>query len=166
MIFLTDTCFWKHIEEIHLHKKIDLRPSISLYKWGITLSVKQELTHFEIEEFLKIDEAFLIPVSDKEIKKYQQQYPFFIEYDIADQTLMVVAIRDRCPILTDDRSLFRAARSIGIEALLLPHFCLFLIKEGQISKRDVAQIIKFWEESKRFKLKELKKFKAELQAIR
>ena len=151
---------------MHLDIKLDLRPIVSLYKWGITVAVEEELVHFRVEKFIKLEDAFMIPISEKELEYYRQKYSFFTEYDLADQTLMAASIRDKCPLLTDDRSQYRTARSIGVDAMLLPHFCLLLVRDGNIDKRSVRQMIKFWEKTKKFKVRTLKMVKAELQAIR
>ena len=165
MLFLTDTCFWKHIQEIYDGITLDLRHIIKNYKWGITEEVKKELSHFELGNFFPIEECYIVPISEIELQSYQSKYNFFAEYDLADQTLMVASLRDQYLLLTDDRSLYRTSLSVNIKSMLLPHFLIFLLKNGDMNKNQIAKILKFWESIKRFKKGEIKSFNLQLQGL-
>ena len=166
MIFLTDTCFWRHFRDIQDDIDIDLRPFVFRVQWGLTNEVLLELNRFQIPQEYLQREYMLVPVSPNELSKTRQKYDFLKDFDEADQTLFISGLRDGNIILTDDRELYRACLSIGIKTLLLPQFCLSLVKEGVMDKRSVNRIIRHWETRKRFKKKELARIKQELQEIR
>ena len=166
MLFLVDTCFWKHIQDVFLETTIDLRLVFQRFRWGTTFLVVKELHNYHLDAFFPHQDHYLIPVSSEELSQSLKTLPFLREFDQADQSLIVAALRDHHPILTDDHSLFRTGLSLGIEIMLLPHFSLFLVRAGEIDKRTVSRLLKFWEQHESFKKKELNEFKNELQQIR
>ena len=165
MIFLTDTCFWLHSFELFTYKIIDIQPIFNDFKWGITSEVRKELINFENESFLNYDNINIIPVSNDEILSSQRKYPTISNFDIADQTLIIVALREPCVILTDDGGLLMESQALQIKAFLLPQFLLNLVKEGIVSKNIYYQCLRYWEKTKSYPKKQLKIWKAKLQII-
>jgi rRNA-processing protein FCF1 len=166
MIFITDTCFWRHIRDIQEDIGIDLRPFVFRVQWGLTEQVLQELQRFQIAQEYLEQNYLVVPVSSIELRQIRKKYEFLTDFDEPDQTLFLSAVRDGNIVLTDDRDLYRACLSIGVKSLLLPQFCLALVLEGVMDKRSVHRIIRHWENRGRFKKKELARIKEELQKIR
>ena len=48
MIFLTDTCFWRHLFDLFSFGKIDLREFMVKFKWGLTKKVLNEIITLRI----------------------------------------------------------------------------------------------------------------------
>jgi hypothetical protein len=165
MLFLTDTCFWTHLKELSTNTSVDLRKIMSSFKWGITREVSKEISYFNVGEYFPKEESYLVPISKKELNSVKKKYPFIKELDIADQTLIVAALRDNGIILTDDGDLFMFSDSISIKVLLLPHFFLSLVKSNYLKKNQAYKALRFWEEIGRYKRNYIKKWKIELQNI-
>ena len=165
MKFLTDTCFWLHSFELFTNKIIDIRSVFNDFQWGITSEIRKELINFENEGFLNYDNIDIVPVSDDEILRIQKIYPTTSHFDIADQTLIVAALREPCVILTDDGGLLMESQALQIKALFLPQFLLSLVKEGVVSKNTYYQCLRYWEKTKSYPKKQLKIWKAKLQII-
>ncbi len=165
MHFLTDTCFWLHSFELFTNKIIDIRPIFTDFNWGITSEVRKELINFENEGFLNFDNIDIIPVSNDEILRFQKKYPTISHFDIADQTLIVVALREPCVILTDDGGLLMESQALQIKALFLPQFLLNLVKYGNVPKNTYYKCLRYWEKTDSYPKKQLKIWKAKLQII-
>ncbi len=166
MLFLTDTCFWLHLQDLAVHGNLDFRPYLSPYRWGITPQVLQEIEWHQLDPFFPRAEAFVVPLTQGEIEAGQKRYPTIVNLDLADQTLFFAAIRDESILLTDDGDLYLESQGSNVEVLLLPQFCLRLAREGDIDKSEVYRAIRYWEQRRLFRQKEIKKWKAELAQIR
>ncbi|MHA1921123.1 MAG: hypothetical protein ACTSWX_15345 [Promethearchaeota archaeon] len=165
MIFLTNTCFWLHSFELFTNKIIDIRPNFNDFKWGITSEIRKELINFENEGFLNFDNIDIIPVSNDEILRFQKKYPTISHFDLADQTLIIVALREPSVILTDDGGLLMESQALQIKTFFLPQFLLILVKEGTIPKNTYYKCLRYWEKTNSYPKKQLKIWKTKLQII-
>ena len=163
MFFLTDTCFWTHLKWVFMELNIDFRLNLAEYNWGITSEVKKELNYYEIDSFLTESESPLVEFSQQEFKAHLKKYPDQIKFDLADQQLLGTALHDKAIILTDDMALYLEAIGNNVISMRVPHFCLFLVKNAQLRKKTARTIFIFWEKKHAYKLKELKKWRSELE---
>jgi hypothetical protein len=159
MIFLVDTCFWSHIEILYNEGQIDLQPVLEHYQWGMTIDVKNELEHHNLMEFIPQNQAQLIPINEKEWSLFLRRYPFLEEYDKADQSLLLVAIKDTDIILTDDNALFLEADALGLPVFLLPLFVINQSRNNIITKKLARKCLNFWEKFELYPKREIKKWK-------
>ncbi len=166
MMLITDTCFWMHVREIHEGLGFDLRPVLNKVRWGLTAEVKEEIKERRAVDFIPEGQGFLIPVSNDELEGFSRRSPTIKEFDLADQTLIVVATRDRGIVLTDDGGLYIECQGLGIDVLMLPQLCVSLARSGQLDKNDVYKMLRFWEQKGRFPKQFIKELKVDLQAIR
>ena len=166
MIAYTDTCFWSHTKEIYDSLSLDIRLLLSEFKWGMTNAVEQEIIYHKLDKFLPNDQMLKIPITESEIDHFIGKYPSLSEFDLADQTLIVVGKRDEGIILTDDGDLFVQCQIFNIKALLLPQFLLFLVQNGNLKKTEVYRCIRFWEQKHRYKVRDLKKWSKILSEIK
>jgi predicted nucleic acid-binding protein len=151
-----------HIIELYNSTKIELLPILNNFKWGFTEQIRTELIHYEINQDLDLNSAYIFPITVNELQIFQKKYPYMMEFDIADQTILLAAQREKEPLLTDDSPLFIEAKSLGLESYRLPHFLIYLSQKGFISKKVIRQIIRDWEQRKCYKLQELKRWKREI----
>lgn len=165
MTFLMDTCTWMHLFELYVEKQYDFRGLLSDFKWGLTEEVKEEIIHFQIDEYVKLDEAYVFPITLIEFEQFQKMYPSIVELDKADQTLLLIGKREEQPIITDDTDLFLEAKSMGLECYLLPLFILKMVEQAIISKKDGRKILKYWEDNKNYVFSDIKKWKASLNLL-
>ncbi len=166
MILLTDTCFWSHAKQLHDAKVLDMREHIAAFRWGYTLAVQKEIKHFELDDFVRADRAIMFPVSAGERQNARTQAPSITELDDADQELIIACRRERGLILSDDGEFLMECAALDLPAISLPVLLLKLVENGTMDKRTVARCFKFWEDNHRFKLKQLARWKKELQSIR
>ncbi len=165
MIVLIDTCFWLHIKEVYDEVHLDLRFSLRNFKWGYTNKVKEEYGNYHLQNFVPIDEGFQVPISEQEMRLFQEQFPFIQQYDLPDQTLALCTHRDKSILLTDDGGLLMEIEELGLQGFLLPTFSLLMVEAGVMTKNSFAKMLKFWEKMGSYSLKHLKRWKHELQKI-
>jgi len=166
MFFLTDTCFWSHVKDLHENDIIDLRPVLDSLNWAITDEVSLEIDRQKLGSFFPHEHAIIIPVTNEQLENTKKQIPTIGEFDIADQTLIVVGRKDEQVVLTDDGELYMECIALGIQTMLLPQFCLSLTLNGMMDKTVVFRALRFWETTRRYSLKFIKKWKNELKEIR
>ena len=152
MFFLLDTCALNHIRELQQYKIIDLRDFILQFRIGITSSIVKEWENFGLVHFLSPENCYLLPIQNHDIDRMLTRFPFFIDFDEADQTLLCASLQESSVIISDDGGLNAAALSIGKKAIFLPDFLIYLVKEGFLKKNEVRKALKFWKEVHRFKL--------------
>ncbi len=147
--------------------RLDLRPLLAEFKWGFSREVIAELQDFGYgpNSFIPFSEAIISPVSAGEIKALLKKYPWLADYDKADQSLIVVAIRDGGVVLTDDGGLLIDCQALRIPAFRLPDFCLRLVAEGDLRKNEMGALLKYWETVHRYSKKEIKRWKSILQTL-
>ena len=162
MIFLTDTCFWSHVQVLYQETSIDLRENIKQYHWGFSRKVEQEIVHYKLNQFIPFHDAHIIPISAIEWHQFKLKYSFLEELDIQDQSLLLIALRDRCHILTDDGSLYIEAKALHLSCFLLPLFMLNQVCSGFLSKREFNRSLRFWESKHLYALRDIKKWKSAL----
>ncbi|MCF2140121.1 MAG: hypothetical protein K9W44_08715 [Candidatus Lokiarchaeota archaeon] len=165
MFFLLDTCALNHIRELYNYKIIDLRHVLKFFRICITQDVLSEWVYYNLDHFFPPTNCYIFPVEDKELEQMIQNFPFFEDFDIADQTLLLSLIQESSVLISDDGALNAAALSINKKAIFLPDFCIFLVNEGFFSKKDVRRAIKFWEKVHRFRLSDLKRWTRTLNQI-
>lgn len=166
MLFLTDTCFWSHVKELYDDETIDLRPTLNLFRWGITEAVKSEINRRQLGHFIPFDKATLITLSEEELNVTRKQVQTLSEFDLADQTLIVAGLRDKSVVLTDDGELYMECIVLNIDTMLLPQFCLSLVKNGAMDKTIIFKALRFWESTGKYSKKFIKKWKETLREIR
>ncbi|MHA1746851.1 MAG: hypothetical protein ACTSWW_12695 [Promethearchaeota archaeon] len=166
MFLLTDTCFWSHAYELFECKIFDINPVISSFRLAFTDAVKMEIIDYKLEDFVPIDDILTVNISESEFITIDH---CFSDLDQADQSLAIAArkIRSDNPIiLTDDGELVSELLQTHFNAMRLPVFLLSLVKDGAISKNNVAKCLQFWEKVGRFKRKEIRLWKSELTKIK
>jgi hypothetical protein len=166
MILLIDTCFWSHAKQLHDAKILDPRECIAAFRWGYTIAVQEEIQHFKLDDFVHADKAIMFPVSAGERQNTIKHAPSIAELDDADQELIIACRREGGLILSDDGEFLMECGALDLPAISLPVFLLKLAENGHVDKRSVVRCLKFWEEHHRFKLKQLARWKKELQSIR
>lgn len=147
-----------HLKELYESLKLDLRPLFSDFRWGITAEIEKELEHYQLGSFFSWRQGYQVPVSEQEIDHFQQMFPTIKEYDLADQTLLIVGKRDHAIILTDDGGLYLECQAMGIRTLLLAQFLLALARDGALEKSEVYRALRFWESVGRYPKREIKKW--------
>ncbi|MHA1673661.1 MAG: hypothetical protein ACTSYI_08530 [Promethearchaeota archaeon] len=165
MFFLIDTCFWLHIQHIHVKLKIDLREVLQHFRWGYTKQIKDEYSNYHLQTFIPVESGFLVPISQQEIEFYQNLYPLIHNLDLPDQTLAFCAKRDGVIALTDDGGLFSEIKSWGLEGFRLPAFCLWLITSGLMRKNTGYKMLRLWEAEGLYEKQEINRWKKELRQI-
>jgi hypothetical protein len=165
MFFLLDTCALNHIQELHIHKIIDLRENLSRFRIGITNAVLTEWIHYGLVDFFPPTNCYILPVQIQEIEQLLFRFPFFSDFDEADQTLLWVLIHEPSVLISDDGGLNAAALSMEKKAIFLPDWCLSLVKEGFLTKNDVRKTLKYWEKTHRFRMSDLKRWNEFLNHI-
>ena len=152
-----------HAQELFNADVLDLRSPLSFFRLGTTEEVLRELKRFHLEDFAPMVDLYVLPLSKGEWDDALRRNPTLTEFDPADQTLAIVALRDKCLLLTDDGDLFLESQALGIEVYRLPAFCVKLARDFDLPKRIVAQCLRYWESAGCYKKKDIKKWKAELQ---
>jgi len=165
MLFLIDTCFWLHVQRVFQETPIDLRPFFEHVRWGYTMQVLEEYRHYGLHHFISFDAGYRIPLTDEELNKYQQKYPFISHFDVPDQTLAFCGIRDSEPILTDDGGIYIEMKSLRQKAYILPTFCLWMTQIALLKKKTCAQLLRFWEAYGLYEKQKIKRWKRELQRM-
>ena len=166
MLFLLDICALNHIRELQEHKIFDLRDSIIQFRIGISKTILKEWENYELNHFFSIENCDIFSIRNQDIDIMNTKYPFFGDFDKADQTLLYLSIQKSSIIISDDGGLIAAAISLGNNAFFLPDFCIFLVKENFLSKNEMRKILKFWEKNHRFKLTALKHWNNSLNLIK
>ncbi|MHA1521947.1 MAG: hypothetical protein ACTSRK_17360 [Promethearchaeota archaeon] len=165
MYFLLDTCALNHCRELQEHDLLDLREIFGQFRIGITNAIVKEWENYELSRFFALSNCSLLPVSDQDLDEMISRFPFFRDFDVADQTLLFVTTQESSIIISDDGGLNAAALSIGKKAIFLPDFCIFLVEKGLISKNEVRGALKFWEKVHRYRLSEIKRWPISLNRI-
>lgn len=168
MIFLMDTCFALHVQELFNAKIFDFRKILTENFVGITESVKKEFIYYTLDTFLPFSDLIIIPINNVEFDETIHKYPDILELDRADQTLWYLGIaqkQEEYVILTDDGALFSECFISTISALRLPDFVLMLVNQSKIKKNIAAKCIKYWESQKRYTTQDLKYWINILQQI-
>ncbi len=165
MLYLTDTCFWKHAHLLFEDTSVDIRALLNRYRWGYSLEIKKELLHYRLTNFLSQDEAHLIPISTKDWQIFNSKYPYLQDFDKPDQSLILIALRDQNVILTDDGSLFIEAKALHISSFLLPLFLINQVKFGYCSKKKLNQCLRFWEIHGLYAKRDIKNWSSTLKLI-
>jgi len=156
--FFFDTCAINHIRELYTNISLDLRNDLMQFRLGITSAVLTEWNHYELNAFLDPANCYHIPIQNEDMAKMIGKYPFFSEFDLADQTLIYVAINESAVIISDDGALNAAIVSINRRALFLPDFIIQLTKSGILKKKVVGQMFRYWEKVARYNKKMLKRW--------
>jgi len=165
MFLLLDTCFCLHCEELYSNNIFDIRPLLKNFFLATTEAVKEELIHYKLNKFLPISEFVLFPLEFEDILKIKDDNALVNELDNADQTLWIVGEnnkKDEIIILTDDGALLIECQIANIQALRLPSFLLFLLRNEEISKNDVYKCLRFWSKVGRYSQHDLKHWKQDL----
>lgn len=168
MIFLIDTCFVTHLQELFNHNIFDFRPILLHNFVGITEPVKEEFAHYSLNDFISLSDLIIIPIKELDFNKAIARYPDIKELDQADQTLLYLGFsqnQTEYVILTDDGELFSECYVSGIPALRLPDFILTLVNQLKIKKNVVAKCLKHWEQQNRYSKQDLKYWSKILQKI-
>jgi predicted nucleic acid-binding protein len=163
MLYVIDTCFWTHLKSLFDKGNIDIRPIFEDYRWGMTKEIEKELVYYQLTEFIPIEQAQIIPITEKEWNFFSSKDSFLETLDKADQSLILIAMRDNECILTDDNAIFLEAQALGIPVFLLPLFIVNQAKFNVLSKKDARSCFAFWIKNKFYPQKELKRWKTILE---
>jgi len=140
MLFF-DTCFWTHAKIVSDNKIFDFRILIDKYQFGFSPQVKKELEHY-LPDYLDFTKFYSKPVSHQDFKKFQIKNPLLHNYDLADQSLIIIGLKYKDMILSDDRELIAECQNNHIKSFHLVDFSLLLVKENIITKNQTHKIIK------------------------
>ena len=165
LIFLTDTCFWTHTNELNENNIWNINEILFSFRVCTTDAVKKEIIHFKLDKFVPLDRIFIISVSTQDFAENSNNLP---DIDEADQSLIIAARKnpnEKPIILSDDGELISEIIQTGMLGMRPPVFILMLIKWGLVTKNLGARCLKFWEKVGRFKKRELIKWKNELKMI-
>ncbi len=157
------------MEEISLANIYDLRPLLLENLVGITESVRKELIHHRIDDFLPLSSLLIIPIDDDDFKKTTFRYPDILDLDLADQELWYLGTtrqHSEYLILTDDGELFSECYISNIPALRLPDFILMLVQKSKLKKNIAAQCLKYFATQKRYSKKDMVYWGQLLQEIK
>ncbi|QEE14804.1 hypothetical protein DSAG12_00621 [Promethearchaeum syntrophicum] len=160
MLLSFDTCSFLRIQHIFNTIDIDLRSILKEFRLVITEELRKEYLNYKLEKFFAFNYIF-IPLSAEERKTYISKY-LLESFDSADQDLIIVGLRDKLTIVTDDRDLFNQCSILNIPTFQLWSFCISLVKDGQLSKNQIHKCWKLWEEEKRYSKTTLKLIKKTL----
>lgn len=158
MIFLIDTCFISHLQELGTSDTLEIRDLLLDCLVGITEPVKEEILHFHLEKYIPISKFLIIPIDQEDFREMTSRYPDIKELDLADQTLWYLGYRQTSSeyvILTDDGELFSECYITKIPVMRLPDFMLSLIFQSKITKKQAAKCLSFWKKAKRYSKKDV-----------
>ena len=164
MLILSDTCFWTHSIRIFQEKILDVRPILLNFDLYTTDRVLEEVYNYKLENFVPLNETTIIPIFDEDFG----EYPELSGMDIQDGSLVIAydQIENEDPlILTDDGELYEECIQTNRDVFLLPLFLLFMVEKKYLSKKKMAQCLRFWEKNGKYKKRDIKKWKLELQMI-
>jgi hypothetical protein len=162
---IIDTCFWSHVKELFDSEKIDLRPVILQFNWEITEAIKKEIKNLKVDKFAPIIDAHIFPISNSELDHLLQKYPTVDHFDVADQTIILIGMREKPIISTDDGELLLECQALDLQAFRLPIFMLNLVRAGIIEKKVINSAIRYWIKSGSYKVTQLNQLKKELQKL-
>jgi len=165
-LFILDTCFVSHTQELKAHDIWDIAPSLASARLCVTESVNQEIIHFGLDTDPPLDNRLIIPISKADFQKYDSILP---DIDQADQSILIAVRKlenDKPIVLTDDGELLAELVQTKRNVMNLPIFLLMLIRAGIVSKNIGAKCLKFWVQHGRYNQKNLKQWNLELQKIR
>jgi len=163
--FFLDTCAINHIRELQTNISLDLRKHLLQYRLGLTSAVLKEWNHYSLDIFLDPTNCYHIPIQNEYIDQMLQKYPFFSDFDLADQSLIYVAIFESAVIISDDGALNAAIVSINRKALFLPDLCIQFIKTEILNKKEMMQMLRFWKKVGRYNKQMLKRWEEKLMQI-
>ncbi len=159
MIFLIDTCFISHLQELSASDTLELRDILLNCLIGITEPVKNEILHFHLDEYFPISKLLIIPINQEDFSTTTAMYPDIQGTNLADQTLWYLGYRqttNEYVILTDDGELFSECYITKIPAMRLPDFILSLVFQSILTKNQAAKCLSFWIKAKRYSKKDIK----------
>lgn len=160
MLISFDTCSLLRIQNIFNTVDIDLRVILKEFRLVITEELRKEYAHYKLEEFFPFAYIF-IPLSPDERKPYISKY-LLESFDAADQDLIIIGIRDKITLVTDDRDLFDQGLVLQIPTFQLWSFLMSLVREGLLTKNQFHKCWKLWENEKRYSKTTLKMMKKTL----
>ncbi|MEX2717242.1 MAG: hypothetical protein Q6353_004975 [Candidatus Sigynarchaeum springense] len=166
ILLLIDTCFWNHCKEVQEAGIWDARDLLPKFRWGYTSAILEEIKHHKLDDFVPVDRAMLVPANADEIDTLKRFDPVISEFDLADQSLLVAGRRERGLVLTDDGPLELECMALDIATFRLPTFMLKLIQDGLLNKTIFNRCWRLWDEARRYRKVDLKKWHAALQLIK
>jgi hypothetical protein len=164
-MFIVDTCFWLHLQDLYAEIKFDIRTIIQKFQWGYSELLKTEYFHFHLDQFIPMDSGYIFPLNTNSLSNYQAKYPAIQELDDADQSIFILGKRDDHIVLTDDSELLMECLGNNIQALRLGPFLLFLAKHGFLSKNPVFKLLKHWETRGTYQKRDLNRWKKDLNLV-
>ncbi|WP_457556465.1 hypothetical protein [Candidatus Harpocratesius sp.] len=163
MLLSFDTCSLLRIRNIFNKLHVDLRPILEDFRIVWTNELMNEYSNYNLENFFNFPFIF-IPLTEEERNSKISKY-LLEPFDSADQDLVIIGLRDKVTIVTDDRDLFYQSTILKIPTFQLWSFCLRLVKENQLTKNKFHKCWKLWEIEKRYDKSTLKLMKKALQLI-
>lgn len=158
-----DTCFLLRIQEIDRELQLNIENLLKCFIWVYSDEIKKEYKRQNVDVLLP-KEAIYIPLTEKEWGEYQQRYPLE-NFDLADQEIVILGLRDGIMIVTGDRDLFFLLEALQISSVQIWAFLLKLVEGAQLSKNEMAKIIRYWEKNQTYSKQTIKLMKSILQNI-
>lgn len=140
-MFFFDTCFWTHAKIVLDQKIFDFRILIDRYQFGFTPHVKEEIDNY-LPGYLDFSKFYSKPVLQQDFNEFRIKNPLLHNYDLADQSLIIIGLKYKDIILSDDRELLAECHNYRIKAFHLVDFSLLLVKENILMKNQAHKIIK------------------------
>lgn len=163
MLLAFDTCSLLRVQNIFKTIDIDLRLILKEFRLVITKELKKEYSNYKLEKFFSFNYIF-IPLSVEERNTKISKY-LLESFDSADQDLIIIGIRDKVTIVTDDRDLFDQGLILNIPTFQLWSFLMSLVRDGLLSKNQFHKCWKLWENEKRYSKTTLKLMKKTLALL-
>ncbi|MCF2141076.1 MAG: hypothetical protein K9W44_13540 [Candidatus Lokiarchaeota archaeon] len=158
-----DTCFLLRIQEIDQILNLKLKELFADFIWVYSDELLLEYKRQQIEKFLPKD-AIYIPLTKKEWNYYQSKYPLE-SFDLADQEIVILGLRDGITTVTGDRDLFHLIHALKLPVIQIWAFLLKLVDNKMLSKNNMAKIINYWVKSHQYSKGTIKLMKNILQKI-
>lgn len=163
---IIDICFFNHIRELSELRVYDFKPLIKQITWGYTPQLLTEYLNYDIFSYIPRKDGSLIHVTKTEIQNLEKKDPLLKMLDIADRSQLVAGKRDNVIILTDDDDLLIECIALNIPAFSLPAFCLILVENSMLTKKECYRILHYFEQNGWFAVKLIKKAKNKLQGMK
>ncbi len=165
MYFLVDTCFLLHAINLKSENIIDLSPPLKKASLAITHDLLREIKNYTDGSFIEIREFTILATPKTKWKQYKKRYEYLEYFDEADQSIWISSVNTENIALTEDGALYEELIQLGVEVYRLPTFLLLLVAQNRLTKNQVRDCLKNWEDNSQYRIKDLKKWKSELNKL-
>ena len=165
MYFIIDTCFLLHAIDLKRREVIDLSPQLKKCHLAITHDLLKEIENYTDGSFIDIREFTILATPKTKCNQFKRKYEYLEYFDKADQGIWISSINTDNIVLTDDGALYEELIQLGVRTYRLPSFLLLLVDRNKLNKNEARRCLKYWEDNSLYKIKDLKKWKKQLNKI-